>query len=419
MSLLSKVLRGALPVVILAVGAVATNALIKSRPTPAKEPIVNQGVLVEVARVASSRQHLRVQAQGTVVPARQVALQPEVNGRIVWRAPEFVPGGRFVKGALLLRIDVSDYALQLEQRKASAEQAEHQLQIEKSRKAIASREWEIIGEEGSATAEGKAVALREPQLKSAEAVLRAAESAAALAKLAASRTAIRAPYNGFVKGGTADVGQLVSPGMVLAELVGSDEFWVQVAIPVDVLAAVAVPGVNAEAGEGAVVHVEQKLGERGLKREGRVLRLLGDLDPVGRMARLLVSIDDPLRAGAPDDPGTESVLAKPRDLALPLLLGAYVQVEIEGRELVDVVEVPRVALREGNRVLVYGKGDRLEVREVAVVWRKPDSVLVTRGVSAGEEVIVSRLGTSVEGVKLRKVSRQAAPAGSVSRKETP
>jgi multidrug efflux pump subunit AcrA (membrane-fusion protein) len=405
----ARVFRVVLPLVVLGAGAVGAGVLISRRSAPVKEPPDTRGVLVEVEPVRASRERLRVQAFGTVVPARRVVLEPEVSGKVVWRAPELVPGGRFRRGAALVRIDASDYALALRQRRAGVEQAEQELLVEKSRKAIARREWDIIGEEQNATQEGKAVALREPQLKSAEAALNAAESAASQAALAASRTAIVAPFNGFVIGTAVDVGQLVAPGMQLAELIGSDEFWIQVSIPMDALAALAVPGVNAESEAGAEVTIRQELGEKKLVRHGRVVRLLGDLDPVGRMARLLVSLADPLTI-----PRQEASREGEQNgaTALPLLLGAYVEVEIQGREVVDVVELPRRALREGNQALIYGKGDRLEVREVDVVWRREHSVLLTGGVRDGEEVIVSRISNAVDGLKLRKAPREkpAQPA---------
>ena len=82
--------------------------------------------------------------------------------------------------------------------------------------------------------------------------------------------------------------------------------WVQVALPMDHLSAFDVPGFNCERGEGSRARVWQDLGGQMLKRGGRVIRLLGDLDPVGRMARVLIEIRDPFgleakRAKKPND----------------------------------------------------------------------------------------------------------------------
>jgi hypothetical protein len=129
-----------------------------------------------------------------------------------------------------------------------------------------------------------------------------------------------------------------------------------------------------------------------------VLRLLGDLDPVGRMARLLVEIRDPLGAAVPAKAPKEG---EPPPLALPLLLGAYVEVGIEAQQLTNVVEVPRLALRGDDSVYVVGKDDRLEVRGVEIAWRRADTVLIKSGIAAGDRVITSRLPNAVPGMQLR------------------
>mgnify|MGYP005608846153 FL=1 len=218
---------------------------------------------------------------------------------------------------------------------------------------------------------------------------------------------LRAPFNGFVKIEAVDVGQLVTPQMPLATLVGSDRFWVQVSVPVDRLTAVDVPGMNADEGKGAVAVIAQDVGGQRIERTGRVLRLLGDLDPVGRMARLRVEIDDPLGLAAPPKPGSKQTSARP---GLPLLLGAFVEVAIEARELGEVIELPRLALRDGSGVYVYGPDGRLIVRDVKIAWRTEKTVLIREGVTAGEEVIVSRLPSAVPGMLLRKPAAPDKPA---------
>ena len=51
---------------------------------------------------------------------------------------------------------------------------------------------------------------------------------------------------------------------------------------------------------------------------------------------------------------------------------------------------------------VVDKDGRLAVRTVEVAWRRERSVLVKKGLSAGQEVIVSRLPSAVPGMLIRK-----------------
>ena len=408
-------LRALFVVLVLGVGIAVLLVLVKTRPEPEKKDRTERGALVEVTKVESSRQKLKIQAQGSVIPARQVVIQPEITGRVIWQHDDLVPGGRFKKGETLVKIDARDYALAAKQQHANVERARQELALEKSRGEIAKGEWAIIGEDLSATKEGKQVALRKPQLQSAKASLEAAKSARDQARLAVSRSVIKAPFNGFVKDESVDTGQLVSPASRLATLVGSDSFWVQVSIPVEKLEWMSVPGLNAKADEGSSVVVWQDVGGRRVERTGRVMRLLGDLDPVGSMARLLVEIQDPLgksfakkNGAGKKDADAEGAKAKSDgdDQELPILLGAFVQVGIEARQIADVIEVPRLALREDDSVYVYSNG-KLQIRDVSVVWRRESSVLISKGLKSGDEVIVSRLPNAVPGMKLRKLGDTA------------
>jgi RND family efflux transporter MFP subunit len=407
MSFWRKLLRAMLPLGVIGVGVVIMVTFVKSRPQPKKEPRKELGALVEVVRVQATQEKLRVIAHGTVVAAEQVVLSPEVSGRVVWQHPDFVPGGRFKKGETLLRIDPRDYQLFIQQQSANVQRAQAELNLEASRKEIAKREWEILGEETRATDLGRAVALREPQRQAAEAQLESARSAKAQAQLAVSKTAIRSPFNAFVKIEQVDLGQLVSPAMQLGTLVGTDRFWVQVSIPIDKLGFIDVPAVNVKDGEGSAAVTSQEIAGRRVERPGRVVRLLGDLDPVGRMARVLVEIYDPLglERGSPrKNGGGDAAAPKPE---LPILLGAFVEVHIDARDVSDVIEIPRLALHAGDQVYVHGPDGRLEIREVEIVWRREQSVLVKKGVNPNDEIIVSRLPNAVRGMRLRKLERAA------------
>lgn len=373
---------------------------------------VDDGTLVQLQALTSESQELVVRAQGSVVPAKQISVHAEVSGRIEWVSPDLVPGGRLRKGAELVRIDSRDYRLRAQQASASLEQARYQLQIERSRKAVAEREWSMIGTDSIATEAGKAVALREPQLKAAEAAVEAAESAAELAQVQLARSTIRAPFACFVQTEHADVGQFVSPQQPLATLAGTDEFWVQVSVPMDDLARIKVPGWNAKVGEGSGAVISTELGGEKIERRGQVSGLLGDLDPVGRMARLLVSVDDPF------DLNREATLGSDRAAPLPLLIGSYVKVEINtGVSKTDLVEVPRTAVFEGNKIYVfepdwfasmfagvdgflYPRGT-LRIREVAVDWTRQNTLLTSKGLAPGDLVVVSRIPSPLPGMKLR------------------
>ena len=143
---------------------------------------------------------------------------------------------------------------------------------------------------------------------------------------------------------------------------------------------------------------EQVVGQQTVARAGEVVRLLGELDPVGRMARVLVSIKDPLNLET--DNATRG---------LPFLLGAFVTVRFDGAQEMDVTEIPRAALHEGDKVYIYADG-KLDIRDVSVVWRRENTVLIGAGLNDGDQLVTSRISTPLPGMKLRTPSDSPAPA---------
>ncbi len=132
------------PAIICLAGAGVAGVLVASRPVAQRTEPEHHGVPVEVAALQPTREPIRVRANGTVIAAARVVLQPELSGRVTWVSPELVPGGRIRAGEPLLRIDARDYQAALAQSQAQLESSRLGLQTEASRQAIASRECELL-----------------------------------------------------------------------------------------------------------------------------------------------------------------------------------------------------------------------------------------------------------------------------------
>lgn len=380
-----------IPVAICLGGVAFAGLMVATRPAAERTEPEERGVPVSTAELQPTRESVVIRANGQVIPARQVVLSPEVSGRVTAMNPHLIPGGRVAAGDQLIRVDARDYRAAVQQSAAQVESSQLTLTQENSRRVIAEREWALLGSErGGASETGEQLALREPQTRAARASVSAAQAGLRRARTNLSRTTLRAPFDAIVQAENVDVGQFVGPQSQVATLIGTETFWVRVSIPMDELAWIRFPDGDRE---GSGVTVIQRVGDGNqIARTGRVIRLLGDLDPVGRMARVLVEIDDPL--------GTSRAEAEPGDpSALPMLVGAFVEVEIAAGELDDVYEVPRTALHANDQVYLFGDG-ALEIREVEVVWRRPETVLA-RGVEPGEVLVTSALATPVAGTALR------------------
>ncbi len=382
---MQRALKFILPPIVVALGVAVLVVLVKTKPQPAKASTENPALLVSTTKAVQIERSARVYGQGTVIAARQVTIQPQVSGELIEVNPKLVAGGRVKKDEVLARINPRDYRLRVQQSGANVQQAQFNLDVEQGRRKVAEREWDLVGNEIANVDEaGRQLALRRPHQRNARASLAGARSGLALARLNLERTVIRAPFNALVLNENADVGQVAAPGAPLATLVGSDEFWIRVSVPVEELSWLKLPGPDGEG--GSMVDIEQRAGEATVKRTGRVLRLLGDVDPVGRMARVIIAVDNPM--------GEEGK-------GLPLLLGAFVNVEAKGRAITNAIAIPREALRPNDTVWVMTPQKTLEIRKVEVALRQRDDVLIQSGLKPGDAIITSRIETPVSGMPVR------------------
>lgn len=374
--------RMAAPLVVLAAGAGAAAYLMRTGPSAERRPAVVQARLVEVESVAWAARTALVEAVGVVVPARRVELRPEVSGTVVEVAANLEPGGLVLAGDVLLALDPRDFELAVDQRRADLAEAEAELRLEMGSQVVAEREFALLGEEISGVA--RELVLREPQLRTARARVERARAALRAAEIDRERTVLRAPFDAVVEDRFVERGSRIDGTAVAVALVARDEYWVEVGLPATDLRWIRLPDAD---GPGSAARVHPDAGDSGtVFRDGSVVRLRADLESEGRLARVLVSVPDPLATG--------------RNGLAPLLLGAVVPVTIEG-VVVEGIPIDRRHVREGDRVWVMRADDTLEIRTVTLGFRGRSEVFVTSGLEAGERLVTTDLATPVEGMALR------------------
>ncbi len=399
MSRTRRVSRLLWPLAVLAIGIVIGFVFIWTAPETRPEDKVRATRIVQTISPEPATEEIAVAVDGSVIPAQRVVMKPQVSGRVIDQHESLVPGGYIKAGAELVRIDAADYELALTEHESAMEEARFELEVEKGRQVVAAREWSLLEEDLGETEVNRALVLREPHLRRIAAMLRKATNEIAKARLDLARTSVLAPFNAMVLSESVELGQLVEPGTEICTLIGADEFWVQAALPLGDLKWIQLPGPDRE---GAAATVILDAGEgRTVSWTGTVVRLLSDLEPTGRMARVLIRVRDPL--------GLKEPGRKP-----PLLVGSYVRVEINAGRLDHVLSLPRAALREGGHVWVVDTNSQLQIRAVEVLWRRRDNVLVSNVLKPGEQVITSGLRMALPGMKV-----DAQPLSQPARDEPP
>ncbi len=381
-----------IPGIIIAGGVIGAKKLIDSGPKAERRERKHHAPLVEVTAITPTHETIIVHAMGTVIPSKRIHLTPQVSGRIIEIDDQLEPGGHFVKGQKMIQIDPSDYKLAVDEKMAQIEQVQADYRIEEGQQAIAKQEYELLGQ--SVSEQDQDLILRKPQLQTIAAKLKVAQSQLEQAKLDLDRTTVNAPFNALVIDRNVNIGSHVSTGSALTELVGTDTYWVQVSIPVDQLKWITFPSKSNPKGSKVKVYNEAAWGSQ-TYRMGHVVRLSGSLEEEGRMAQLIVAVDDPIAINS-DAP--------------PLLLDSYVRVEIIGTELQNVYRIPRTALQHGDQLHLFKDG-KLDIRDITIVHRGPMDVLVSAGLNRDDMLVTSDISAPVNQMPLRTESMSKLARG--------
>lgn len=358
----------------------ATSPQVKpNQPTPIPPTVRIQEVQPESIR-------LRVHSQGTVAPDTQSQLIPEVSGRVTWKSGALVNGGYFEQGQTLLRLDDKDYRSNLKRARAALTRAE--AQYEHARFEF--ERMKSLEERRLASRSHMETAQRDYRV--AEASLEDARANVEQANLNLERTEVKAPFAGLVRDESVDIGQLVGPASPIATVYAADRLEVRLPIADRQLGFLNLPvghrGEMPPERQPAVTLSAQYAG-RLLEWSGNIVRIEAQIDTSSRMVNVVARIT-----------GTG-------EQALPAV-GLFVNADIEGLLVDDVVVLPRNALRNGNRVLVVDVENRLQFRAIEPLRLYQDDVLIQAGLERGERVCVSPMQTPIDGMLVNPVGNTAS-----------
>ena len=382
--MVSELKRAALPVVIGLVGLAAYTLLQITAPQPAPRLEAPRPISVKVEPAIRTSTRPTIVAFGEVRPAVRTELVAQVGGKVVATSPAFTEGGNFTPDDVLLSIEDTDYRAAMEE--VVARVAAAKLELEQ---ALA--DADVARKQLASQSNPSPLALREPQVSRAESALRAAHSSLSLAKTNLERTQISLPYTGRVESKFVDLGQYVNPGKVLGTVFGTDVVQVRLPLTTNQLVALAVPiGYQGTADGGLATTLTATLGGSVHRWRGTLTGLDASIDPATRTVYGTVTIKDPY--------SESSSLVD-----MPLAVGLYVDAEVEGRLIVDAVQIPSAGLRAGDKIFVLTGEGLLDIRQADVVHRSRSNALLSAGVEPGEQVIVSAIRNPVRGMRLQTI----------------
>ena len=138
---MKKILRVLAPVLVLVAGVAIVQILIAAKPEPEKNEDETRLVSLYVDEVKEEVVTVSVRTQGEVRPKTEIALIPQVSGRIVAMSDNFNEGAEFLPGSMLMQIDDTDYRLALIRAEARVAGAQTELERELATAELKKEEW--------------------------------------------------------------------------------------------------------------------------------------------------------------------------------------------------------------------------------------------------------------------------------------
>lgn len=413
------------------IGAVVLFVVVSRRNAPQQQAIAEASRSLLVIEVPKTSVVPRVLGFGTARPREIWSAVAEVKGRIVETHAELNAGAIIGQGQTVLRIDPTEYELEIAQIQAEVAQIEAQhleldaqegnfqgaLAIEQQSLRLAQSELErltrlrlsnavteseleetsrmVLSQQQSVQSLRSSLRVLPAQRQALVANIEAKQAALAQARLDLDRTVIQAPFDCRLSDVSLQVGQFVAAGQSLLEAHGSAVTEVEAQIPIDQLRRI----LNSDGGKldlkrnamqalrtvfDVEVMVRLRTGKFLVQWEGRFDRIREELDLQTRTLRVVVAVDRPY----------ENVIPGERP---PLSAGMFCEVEVRGKQRTDMIVVPRTSLW-GGAVYLVNSESRLERRPVDVDFSQGGFAVISQGLTGGERLIVSDPTPAIEGM---------------------
>ncbi|WP_086933645.1 efflux RND transporter periplasmic adaptor subunit [Agarilytica rhodophyticola] len=294
----------------------------------------------------------QINVAGVLEAAEKTDIAFELTGKIAWLNAAFIEGGIVKKGTILATLESFDYETQVSQQKAQLALAEADLAREIAMAKVAKVEW-------ANNPKTTDLALRKPQVDSAKAQVTAAKANLALAEKNLTRTKYYAPYDALITGRDTGLGQVISEGESLGEMVNLS--YGEIRIPI---AGFDRPFLPKLPGDGIQIFPDPispgPLSQEQSVRSGILTRHIGQFNNNTRMAYYIVRVDDPY--------GINTKLP-------PLHYGQFLQARIPGKHLSNVLKVPQEWIRNKSIWLV-SQEQKLVEQPVTILRQEQDYALI-------------------------------------------
>lgn len=424
--------------------AIALLVMLKqNKKEPERNPIQEKATSVRVISVPSVSVIPKATGNGIVKPAKNWRAIAQVKGKIIYKQTKLKKGTILEAGMLIIKIDPTDYQLNIAQTDADisaiqAQLAELQikekntrlsLSIEQKALTLAKKELErqkIIVKKGGVSfsdleKQEKTLLSQQQSVQNQQNTLNLLPTQKALLDAQLLRqqahisslqrdlahTQIKLPFSGRVAEVNIEENQYVREGELLTTIDSLDKAEIEVQLALNDLRSIIHSDKVVNAAKVSPDQLRQQLGlkaqvllnvgDETIHWPAKFARLSDTLDPKTRTAGVIVEVDFPY---ANVQPGFRP----------PLVKGLFVQVILTGATLKDSIIVPNSALHTnsesktnpGKQKFVYlvNQQNRLEIRPVTIKLAQNEYSIINSGIKEGDKVIISELLPAIKNMLL-------------------
>ena len=329
---------------------------------------------VKVMKVIQRNTPLASEYAGHIIGLEEVKVQSKVSGNVV---EKFFKGGDYVNaGDLLFRIDSRQYETQILQAQASL--AETEINLQNARRDL-QRDEDLLKEQAIAE---QVVTTQRATVQAYEAAANAKAAAIRLAQENLADTYIYAPISGKLGLDDVAVGTFAAPGSTTLVTIGStDPIFAQFSISEsEYLKFLTVQSMQTDRNPVEVTITLTDGKEYPLS--GRIVET--DREMANNTGSLIMKAVFPNPSGA-------------------LIPGMFARVRLTGETIPNAILVPQRAVQQlldKSFVMVVGKDNKSEARNVELGQQVGSYYVVTKGITANDTIIVEGLTNLREGVDL-------------------
>tara|TARA_Y100001935_G_scaffold255641_1_gene270379 strand:- start:7962 stop:9104 length:1143 start_codon:yes stop_codon:yes gene_type:complete len=364
--------RRLLPLFIIGIAFCVAIILIATKPEAKPVGLVEKAWLVNAEKIIKKSQSPSIKLYGKVSSLWSSELKASSETDI--KKINFIEGDSFKKNQVLIQLDDVDAKLKLVERDAELREISASFEFaEKEVKRFAKlAEKKVISQSSLDNAEAKFLELKAKRLR-----LKALYDRA---KLELDRCNIKAPFDGRVSKLYISPGQRVRVGEPLINVYDTSEMILRAQIPNRFLSII-----------------------QNSQREGKVLRVIGQLDGVQITAKLR-SLSGLIAEGSGGAEGIFEIQA----INDYLHQGRFVKLDLILPELENAISLPQEAIYGNNKIYRVDKNNRIRglfverVGEMRIDDDNTRVIVKSPKLKSGEKVITTQLPNAIDGLLIRE-----------------